>query len=60
MVNHNNYNNLLKGMAKKEDANQWTRTHPKTKPELVYGISKELLGNCQGLNKQTASKRVHT
>jgi hypothetical protein len=27
-------------MGMKEDADQWTRTHPKTKPELVYGISK--------------------
>jgi hypothetical protein len=43
MFNHNNYNNWLKRMRKKEDADQWTRTHPKTKPELVYGISKELL-----------------
>jgi hypothetical protein len=41
MVNYNNYNNWLKGMRKKEDAGQRTRTHPKTKPELVYGISKE-------------------
>jgi hypothetical protein len=46
MVNHSNYNNWLKGMVKKEDADQWTSTrftHPKTGPELVYNISKEIL-----------------
>jgi hypothetical protein len=44
--NYNNYNNWFKGMEKKEDADQWTRTrfaHPKTGPELVYSISKKLL-----------------
>jgi hypothetical protein len=46
MFNHNTYNNWLKGIGTKEDADQWTRTrsaHPKTGPELVYSISKELL-----------------
>jgi hypothetical protein len=46
MVNHNNYNNWIKGMGKKDVADQWTRTrfaHPKTEPELVDNTSKELL-----------------